>query len=171
VKTLQAKSASCLFLCTFTVTLLMFVYLFGLQKENFISHMPFKVEREWKLNFDKNICDFSKNMTSNQTKLYLQNFYSDESIIQRTNNCDNYFSGLSPIGKPFSAFQPLSKEELAFPLAWAFSAYHQIGILEMFLASSFRPNDPICIHVDAKSSDISWMAAKQLIGCYQVLKC
>jgi len=167
VKTIQTKSASFLFMFTFIATLSIFLFLFGQQKDYIISHMPFKVEQEWNLKFDLNICDFSKNITSNRTKLYLQDFFSDEAIIQRTKNCNNYFSGLSPIGKPFSAFEPLKEEELAFPLAWAISAYHQIGILEMFLASSFRPNDPICVHVDAKSSDTSWTAAKQLIGCYQ----
>ncbi len=43
----------------------------------------------------------------------------------------------------------------------------QIGILEQFLASTFRPSDSICIHIDAKAEDKVWNAAKAVINCYK----
>ncbi|XP_059088206.1 beta-1,3-galactosyl-O-glycosyl-glycoprotein beta-1,6-N-acetylglucosaminyltransferase 4-like [Tigriopus californicus] len=54
-----------------------------------------------------------------------------------------------------------------FPLAFGISTYHQVGILELFLASSFHPLDSYCIHVDAKAKDKVKTAIDQLVGCYQ----
>lgn len=43
----------------------------------------------------------------------------------------------------------------------------QIGTLEQFLASTFRPSDSVCIHVDAKAEDLVWEAAKAVVNCYK----
>lgn len=57
--------------------------------------------------------------------------------------------------------------ETNFPLAFAISTYSQIGILELFLISSFDPLDSYCIHVDAKATEQVKTAVDQMIKCYQ----
>ena len=40
------------------------------------------------------------------------------------------------------------------------------GILEMFLALTFRPGDSHCIHVDPKADETTTKAIKAVIKCY-----
>ncbi|XP_059097770.1 beta-1,3-galactosyl-O-glycosyl-glycoprotein beta-1,6-N-acetylglucosaminyltransferase 4-like [Tigriopus californicus] len=54
-----------------------------------------------------------------------------------------------------------------FPLAFAISAHFQVGILELFLATSFDPLDSYCIHVDAKADEKVTKAVDQMVKCYE----
>ena len=56
--------------------------------------------------------------------------------MERTNNCVNYFKTLNTV-----AFDPMTREEEAFPLAFAYTVHENIAIVEMFLALFFRPTD------------------------------
>ena len=40
------------------------------------------------------------------------------------------------------------------------------GILEMFLAVTFRPGDSHCVHIDPKADEATTKAIKAVIGCY-----
>ena len=40
------------------------------------------------------------------------------------------------------------------------------GILEMFLALTFRPGDSHCIHIDPKADKATTRAIKAVISCY-----
>jgi hypothetical protein len=98
----------------------------------------------------------------------LLDYLSDEAVAERTQDCDAYFNGRPPTGaKSFSALAPVTQAEVNFPLAWAISGHHQIGLLELFLASVYRPTDALCLHIDAKASETAWKAASNLVHCYQ----
>lgn len=60
---------------------------------------------------------------------------SEESILERTQDCESYFRGLRTVG-----FEAASEAEAEFPLAFAFTVHKEIGIFEVFLATFFRPN-------------------------------
>eukprot|EP00094_Tigriopus_californicus_P014087 TCALIF_13643-PA protein Name:"Similar to GCNT2 N-acetyllactosaminide beta-1,6-N-acetylglucosaminyl-transferase, isoform B (Homo sapiens)" AED:0.12 eAED:0.20 QI:79/0/0/0.66/1/1/3/0/349 len=55
----------------------------------------------------------------------------------------------------------------SFPLAFAISAHFQVGILELFFATSFDPQDSYCIHLDAKADEKVTKAVNQMVKCYQ----
>ena len=42
--------------------------------------------------------------------------------------------------------------EREFPIAFLFLAHHQPAVFEMFMASSYRPGDAVCVHIDRKTS-------------------
>ena len=45
-----------------------------------------------------------------------------------------------------------------FPLAFGILLHHQVGLFELFMASSFKPGDSVCVHVDKNS----WAKTKQV---------
>lgn len=106
-------------------------------------------------NFDKS-CNISYREW-NETSI------SEENIIQNTFNCSNYMKVLNCAFKIHEHSRKLNK----FPLAFGITTYHQVGILELFLASSFHPLDSYCIHVDAKAKKNVRIAINQLVGCYK----
>ncbi|XP_059096883.1 N-acetyllactosaminide beta-1,6-N-acetylglucosaminyl-transferase-like isoform X2 [Tigriopus californicus] len=67
----------------------------------------------------------------------------------------------------FSSKKSRFSEKNTFPLAFAISAHFQVGILELFLATSFDPLDSYCIHVDAKADEKVTKAVDQMVKCYQ----
>jgi len=93
----------------------------------------------------------------------IQQFLSDESIIERTRDCDEYFKTM-----PVAALDD-NREGVSdnVKLAFSHSVHHQAGILELFLALFFRPGNYHCLHVDAKvSHDCSSMfilSAKRVV--------
>lgn len=89
-------------------------------------------------------------------------FLSDSAIIQRSSNCSRYFQFMADVFP-----KTHQQTETNFPLAFAISTYSQIGILELFLISSFDPLDSYCIHVDAKATEQVKTAVDQMIKCYQ----
>ena len=48
--------------------------------------------------------------------------------------------------KHLSHFRQLPK--VIFPLAFGILIHHQVGLFELFMASSFKPGDSVCVHVD-----------------------
>ena len=61
----------------------------------------------------------------------------------------------------------MTREEEAFPLAFAYTVHENIAIVEMFLALFFRPTDYHCIHVDIKASNETLANIKSIVKCYQ----
>ena len=91
-------------------------------------------------------------------------FLSDDAILQRTADCDSYFKTMDIFGHELSAARlGLSSES---PLAFSHTIHQQPGILEVFLALTFRPGDSHCIHIDPKSSDTTTKAMESIISCY-----
>lgn len=80
-------------------------------------------------------------------------------FIFRTSNCDEYFALIDTF-----AFEPVTREEQKFPLAFSFQAHKHIGVMEMFLALYFRPTDSYCIHVDEKAGKKVKQAVNAVVG-------
>lgn len=93
-----------------------------------------------------------------------QKFMSNEEIIKRCADCSRYFDVISSNG-----FAPITEEEIATPLAFAYTVHKEIGILEMFLALYFRPTDAHCIHVDAKADPHTFKTVLSIVQCYNKL--
>eukprot|EP00095_Tigriopus_kingsejongensis_P009896 maker-scaffold470_size172058-snap-gene-0.32 protein:Tk09896 transcript:maker-scaffold470_size172058-snap-gene-0.32-mRNA-1 annotation:"n-acetyllactosaminide beta- -n-acetylglucosaminyl- isoform a isoform x2" len=81
---------------------------------------------------------------------------SEEAVIQRTRDCPGYMRSLSH-----------RFENNSHPIGFAISMYHQPAILELFLATSFHPQDSYCFHLDPKAPLSVETAFNGLIQCYQ----
>ena len=90
-----------------------------------------------------------------------KNYLSDQSVLQRTKECSNYFTKVDTHG-----FSQVTKEEEETPIAFSIKVHREIGILEMFMALYFRPSDAYCIHVDAKASREVFATVNGIVNCY-----
>ena len=68
---------------------------------------------------------------------------------------------------PTVAFEPVTAEELEFPLAFSHQVHKEFGIFEMFLMLMYRPHNFHCIHVDKKASAAVRRTVETIVNCYQ----
>ena len=108
-------------------------------------------------------CQVQKSYKNAKIKTKNKSFLSEPQIIERTQDCSVYFELIKPNIHENSMSTP---EERAFPLAFAITTHHEIGILEMFLALYVRPKDSYCIHVDEKAKPVIHRAAQAIVNCY-----
>ena len=94
-----------------------------------------------------------------------QFWYDDQSVITRTNDCENYFKRLIPASGVDEEKIMLKNSSYA-PLAFSHLVHTQSAILEVFLSLYFRPNNFHCIHVDRKSNALVKKAINNLVRCY-----
>jgi hypothetical protein len=59
----------------------------------------------------------------------------------------------------------ISSKQDTYPLAFSHVMHHQPGILEMFLAMTFRPTDSHCIHIDVSTNEKTRDVIEQLYFC------
>ncbi|TRY78000.1 hypothetical protein TCAL_08602 [Tigriopus californicus] len=98
-------------------------------------------------------------------KPWLKNFLSERKMLERTiamEECDSYFTMISS-----QALHQVTEEETNFPLAFSHLIHENVGILEMFLSTHFRPTDTHCIVIDQKSTVEVQKATKAVVNCYQ----
>ncbi|XP_077200874.1 beta-1,3-galactosyl-O-glycosyl-glycoprotein beta-1,6-N-acetylglucosaminyltransferase [Paroedura picta] len=62
--------------------------------------------------------------------------------------------------------EPLSKEEVEFPLAYSIVVYHKINMLDRLLRAIYAPQNYYCIHVDKKSPESFLAAVKGIASCF-----
>ena len=109
-------------------------------------------------------CNNNSSYNDNETQTQALSFLSEDAILQRTSQCDSYFAYMDIFGHELSALRlGLNSES---PLAFSHSIHQQVGILEVFLALTFRPRDSHCFHIDPKASDATTKAMESIIGCY-----
>ena len=109
-------------------------------------------------------CNNISSYNNNVTKTRAFSFLSEDAILQRTADCDSYFKTMDIFGQEVSADRlSLTSES---PLAFSHSIHQQAGILEVFLALTFRPRDSHCFHIDPKASDATTKAMEAIITCY-----
>ena len=109
-------------------------------------------------------CNNNSSYNDSVTRNVTLSFLSDNAILRRTADCDSYFKTMDIFGPELSAARHgLSSES---PLAFSHTLHQQPGILEVFLALTFRPGDSHCIHIDPKSSDATTKAMESIISCY-----
>jgi hypothetical protein len=52
-------------------------------------------------------------------------------------------------------------------LAFSHMVHHDVGIFEMFLASSYHPSNSHCVYVDAKAPKKVFSAVNGIVNCYK----
>ena len=109
-------------------------------------------------------CTDYSSYADNNTQDKALSFLSEEAILQRTGNCDSYHRAMDFFGQQVSSARLSLISES--PLAFSHSINGQAGILEVFLALTFRPGDSHCFHIDAKASDLTTNAVEAIISCY-----
>lgn len=107
-------------------------------------------------------CSNPKSYKDPLLKLDIKHFLSEDAILERTKNCDEYFRLM-----PTNAFQNVSIDEWKLRFGVAHSLHTQIGIFEMYLALHYRPVDSHCIHLDLKATDKVKLAVRSLVRCYK----
>ena len=112
--------------------------------------------------------DCTKNVQrKNSIHKNLVEFFMEESILERTQNCDEYFD------KHVLALADLHGKQKQFPeesdspsIAFSHIVHHEIGIFEMFMASMYRPQNSHCIYIDRKASKLIHSAVQAIVNCY-----
>lgn len=66
----------------------------------------------------------------------------------------------------FYDIQPVSTEELEFPVAFSILVHQDVDQLERLLNTIHRPHNSYCIHVDAKAPDDLLRAIRTIAGCF-----
>ena len=109
-------------------------------------------------------CKDNSSYNDRQTQKQAFAFLSEEAILYRATNCESYHEIMDIFGRELSGARlSLASES---PLGFSHSIHQQAGILEVFLALTFRPGDSHCFHIDAKASDVTAKAIKAVISCY-----
>ena len=80
-----------------------------------------------------------------------------ESVYTRSLSCELDWPGYSHI----------SQEERDFPLAYLMTVYTDARMVELTLATIFRPHNSYCLHIDRKAEDQFKRTLLQIINCYR----
>ncbi|KAJ7986998.1 hypothetical protein DPEC_G00334200 [Dallia pectoralis] len=83
----------------------------------------------------------------------------DESLVNRTSNCSDYFHS-----RGYASVR-VSNEEKAFPLAYSLVVHKSASMVEKILRAIYTPNNIYCIHYDRTSSERFMRAMESLAGC------
>ena len=107
------------------------------------------------------------NHKKSEGSFFTKGWYKEAEILQKTENCDEYFSNVPvfAFNKDITQYERDSLKPL-FSLAFSHMLHTQVAIYEVFLAMYFRPNNFYCIHVDYKASDIIRQTVESLVNCY-----
>ena len=82
---------------------------------------------------------------------------SPENVYSRSRRCE----------LDWPEYGEISSEERDFPLAYFLTVYTDARILELTLATIFRPHNSYCLHIDKKAGEMFKRTILQLIDCYQ----
>ena len=77
---------------------------------------------------------------------------SEEAILKRTHNCSTYFDVIPAMDGNIDVklFESVKMHDIETSLAFSIMAHSQPGIIELFLALYFRPDNHYVIHIDKK---------------------
>ena len=92
--------------------------------------------------------------------LTYQRIYSrsiPQSVFSRSRSCD----------LNWPEYRDISSEERNFPLAYFLTVYTDARILELSLATIFRPHNSYCLHIDKKAGEMFKRTVLHFIKCYQ----
>ncbi len=85
---------------------------------------------------------------------------SERDYIRMTSHCESFIKNRGYIT------QPLSKEELEFPIAFSISVYSDIEQVERLLRAIYMPQNYYCLHVDMKAPDVIHRAVHSIVRCF-----
>ena len=116
-----------------------------------------KVEKKIEIKNDQDILKVSKH----------KEWFSEESIIERTTNCTKYFEIFPALflNKQINNYEKNNLKP-SYSIAFSHLVHEEIAIYETFLSMYFHPNDFYCVHVDKSANQKIWKAVEGLIKCY-----
>ena len=82
---------------------------------------------------------------------------SPESVYHRSRRCE----------LDWPEYREISSEERSLPLAYFMTVYTDARILELTLATIFRPHNSYCLHIDKKAEERFKRTVLQIINCYR----
>ena len=102
----------------------------------------------------------------------LDTFFKEEAIIDRTKDCEQYFSQIVP-ALAYTHY-PLRNASNLFEadrlhLAFSHVLHLDIAIFEVFMALMYRPWNSHCIYIDRKAPKAVHLAVHGIVRCYQNL--
>lgn len=62
--------------------------------------------------------------------------------------------------------EPLTKEEVGFPIAYSIVVHHKIDMLDRLLRAIYMPQNFYCIHVDRKAEESFLAAVQGIASCF-----
>ncbi|XP_063315618.1 beta-1,3-galactosyl-O-glycosyl-glycoprotein beta-1,6-N-acetylglucosaminyltransferase 7-like [Pelobates fuscus] len=80
--------------------------------------------------------------------------------LQTTTNCTTIIQDLNFIT------EPLSKEEVDYPLAYIITIHKKLDMFVKLLRAIYAPQNVYCIHIDKKSSKSYSRTVRKLTGCF-----
>ena len=99
-----------------------------------------------------------------------KHWFTEEEIIHRANNCNDYFSKYRPVfsmTNKILEFEEKSVNSKVTKFAFSHMLHHLVAIYETFLAMYFRPYNFYCVHLEVKADDIIRKALESLVKCYE----
>ena len=133
-----------------------------------------EVARYWKWNFKdrkvpeeltdcRDLIEGKKSVATaakSYTKSHPRKTIRDRTYIELTKNCTAFKHQRGYLS------EPLSKEETYFPIAYSVLFYKELQQLERLLRVIYQPQNIYCLHLDAYSSDVLFIAAQSLVRCF-----
>ncbi|XP_059165326.1 beta-1,3-galactosyl-O-glycosyl-glycoprotein beta-1,6-N-acetylglucosaminyltransferase-like [Physella acuta] len=95
-----------------------------------------------------------------QTKVNTTSGITDESYLNITTNCEHFYRRRGFITSS------LTSEEEEFPIAYALIVYKDTEMVERLLRAIYRPQNYYCIHVDANSPRMFYLAVSAIAKCF-----
>ncbi|XP_048188112.1 beta-1,3-galactosyl-O-glycosyl-glycoprotein beta-1,6-N-acetylglucosaminyltransferase [Perognathus longimembris pacificus] len=86
--------------------------------------------------------------------------WTPQDYINMTRDCGSFIKMRKYIT------EPLSKEEMSFPIAYSIVVHHKIEMLDRLLRAIYMPQNFYCIHVDKKSGDAFLAAVMGIASCF-----
>ena len=87
--------------------------------------------------------------------------------IYARSSLENVYSRSRRCELDWPEYGEISSEERDFPLAYFLTVYTDARILELTLATIFRPHNSYCLHIDKKAGEMFKRTILQLISCYR----
>ena len=146
----------------FVILNVLYQYEFTLSE--FIIHFNYYKDKEFNIS--------SIYFTESEANEFKHNLDKDK-IMQRTSNCDLYFSELFsniynlPANDSYQQElwstipQPVPK------LAISYVIHDNVGLFEILFHINFRPHHTYCIYIDSKTSEDTQTVFKSILKCYQ----
>ena len=115
-------------------------------------------------------------ITKEDAEVFKNYFKSNQKILKRTENCDNYFESLASAIFPISSYISVnisgyynleSYSESSPKLAISYLIHSNPGLFEILFHLMFRPQNSYCIAIDLKSSEEDQNCFHSVIKCYQ----
>ena len=82
---------------------------------------------------------------------------TEDSVLARSLSCE----------LDWPTFSQVSQKERDFPIAYFMTVYTDARILELTLATIFRPHNSYCLHIDKKAEEEFKRTVLQIINCYR----